>query len=265
MLTLGCSAGYAQVVTFSSDTSKQVVATAEVPYAKPKPPKPPKPIVHEISFGFRLNTNGWSIYSDYGKLKTNDLKHVDMSHNVFFLQTEFTEKKDPKEQKIHSQTITGSGTSTYIYGKINNLYVLKLGLGYRKQLAGKPESGCVSIHWATTGGFALGMLKPYYITLAGSSQSIKYSDLNQSDFLDQQNIQGSAGFSKGLGEMQFIPGGHLKTALHFDFSANKKNVIGVEAGVNAEFYSQPIMLMANEKSTTSFIDLFVAFQFGRRW
>jgi hypothetical protein len=205
------------------------------------------------------------VYSDYGKAKTGDMKHVDMFHNVFYLQTEFIEKKDPKEEKVKSKTLSNKSSSTYIYGKVNNFYALKVGLGYRKLIAGKPDPGCVSIHWATTAGVALGMLKPYYITLAGGSQSIKYTDINQSDFLDERIIQGNSGFSKGLGEMQFIPGGHIKSALHFDFSANKRNVIGVEAGVNAEFYSTPVVLMANQAPVSSFYDLFVSFQFGRRW
>lgn len=259
------SVSYAQQVVFSSDSTKKEEVQPVPPKVKPARIKLPKPIRSEISFGLRLNTNGWSVYSDYGRAKTNDMKRVDMFRNVLYLQTEFTEKKDPKEEKVKSQTLTNKGSSTYIYGKVNNFYALKIGLGYRKLIAGKPDPGCVSIHWATTGGFALGLLKPYYITLAGGSQSIKYTDINQSDFLDERIIQGNAGFSKGLSEMQFVPGGHIKSAFHFDFSANRKNVIAVEAGVNAEFYSTPVVLMANQKPSSAFYDLFVAFQFGRRW
>ncbi|PQJ12420.1 hypothetical protein CJD36_001325 [Flavipsychrobacter stenotrophus] len=258
------SVSYAQQVVFSSDSTKKI-EQPEPPKAKPRPIKLPKPIRNELSFGLRVNTNGWSVYTDYGRAKTNDMKRVDMFHNVLYLQTEFTEKKDPKEEKVKSQTISNRSSSTYIYGKVNNFYALKIGLGYRKLIAGKPDPGCVAIHWATTGGFALGLLKPYYITLVGGSQSIKYTDINQSDFLDERIIQGNSGFSKGMNEIQFVPGGHLKSALHFDFSANRKNVIGVEAGVNAEFYSTPVMLMANQKPTSAFYDLFVSFQFGRRW
>ena len=65
--------------------------------------------------------------------------------------------------------------------------------------------------------------------------------------------------------MQFIPGAHLKTALHFDFSANRKNVIGAEAGLNVEYYSQSIALMATQNATPYFVDAYVSFQFGRRW
>lgn len=260
-----CStAGFAQQVTFSTDSTKALPTDNTPPPQKIKPVKV-KPIRHEISLGGRLNTDGWSVYTDYGKVKASDQKKSDMFYNLLYLQTEFTEKKDPKEQKVNSQALTSKGSSSYIYGKINNFYALKVGVGYSRMIAGKPDPGCVSIHWANTLGFALGMMKPYYLSVVGSSSYIKYSDLNQSDFLNSAIIQGSGGFSKGLGEMVFIPGGHIKSSLHFDFSANRKTVLAVETGVNAEFYSQPITLMANGKSVSNFIDLFVSFQFGRRW
>lgn len=262
-----CGVGYAQQVTYSSDSTVVPPDAPPPVVAKPKPmPKiKVKPILHEISFGVRANTNGWSVYSDYGKAKTSDPRKADMFYNLLYLQTEFTEKKDPKEQKVKAQTLSDKASSSYIYGKINNFYALKLGVGYRKMLAGKPDPGCVSIHWANTAGFSLGMLKPYYIKLAGGTSEIKYSDINKVDFLNQAIISGSGGFSKGLSEIVFIPGGHIKSAIHFDFSTNRKNVVGVETGVNAEFYSQPIALLANDKSTSYFVDLFVAFQFGKRW
>src|ERR1700743_1580971 len=65
-------------------------------------PKKPKPITHEWSAGFRLNSDGWSFYSDYGRVKTKDIRHIDMFHNVRFWQFELSEKKSPKEQKLSS-------------------------------------------------------------------------------------------------------------------------------------------------------------------
>ncbi len=250
---------------FSSDSSK-VYKKPEIFISQVKP-KAPKPIIHELSLGYRANTDGWSIYTDCGRVRTQDLKKSDMFHNLLYWQLEFTEKTNPKEQKVTSATPNKfGGSSSYKYGKINNLYVLKFGGGFRKMLAGKPDVGCVSIHWANTAGFALGLLKPYYINVStGDPHAIKYTDITQSDFLDDNIILGSAGFSKGLDEIVFVPGGHIKTALHFDFSTNKKTVLAVETGVNAEFYSTPIQLMANQPAITGFYDIFIAFQIGKRW
>jgi len=225
--------------------------------------KPPKPITHELSLGFRLNSNGWSVYSDIGKVKTEDKKHADMFHNVRIWQIEFTEKKSPAEEK--STADNGAGTNTYIYGKINNFYALKLAYGYRRLLVGKPDPGTVSIHWVNAGGLSIGLLKPYYLNVYSDPAAIKYSPSTADDFLNQGLIEGSVGFSKGISEIKVIPGVHLKSALHFDFSANRKNVIGIETGLNFEYYSQAIQLMANQSGTSYFFDIFLAIQFGRRW
>ena len=186
-----------------------------------------------------------------------------MFHSVRIYQIEFTEKKDPKEYKTTADN--GSGTDTYIYGKVNNFYALKLGYGYRKLLVGKPDPGTVSIHWVNVIGFALGMEKPYYLNVYSDPTAIKYTDNTKVDFLNQGVIEGSAGFSKGLSEIKFVPGFHFKSALHFDFSANRKNVIGVETGVNVEYYTTPIQIMANESATPYFVDLFIGVQVGKRW
>jgi hypothetical protein len=70
---------------------------------------------------------------------------------------------------------------------------------------------------------------------------------------------------KGLNEIQFIPGLHAKTALHFDFAASKKTKLAVETGVNAEYYTKNVELMANQKAVPYLVDVYLSFQFGGRW
>ena len=70
-----------------------------------------------------------------------------------FLKRNILRKKKPTVKR------TGSGGSSgnYIFGKINNFYALKLGYGYRRMIAGKPDPGTVSIHWIYSGGFSVGL------------------------------------------------------------------------------------------------------------
>ena len=253
-----CLNAYAQDAVNSFDSTHKVLL-----HTVTLKPKGPKPITHEMSVGFRLNSDGWSAYTDIGRVKTNDPRHGDMFYNVRFWQIEITEKKSPDEYKTTSDN--GGGNNTYIYGKINNFYAVKLGWGYRKMLAGKPDPGSVSIHWVNAGGVSIGILKPYYINTLSDPSAIRYADPNKSDFLDQNNIEGSAGFSKGLNQITVVPGFHFKSALHFDFSTNRKNVIGVETGFNIEYYTTQVQLMATQSPTSYFLDLFIAAQFGRRW
>ncbi len=226
----------------------------------------PKQINTEFSGGIRLNTDGWSLFGDYGKSKVVDSKHADRFYHVRFYQFELTEKKSQREMKSSSGSISASGNSdSYVFGKINNFYALKLGLGFRKMIAGKPESqGTVSVHWVNTGGISIGFLKPYYLNIQGISQAVKYTD-NNSEFLDPGMILSSAGFSKGLSEAKVIPGVHFKSGFHFDFAGSMKYILAFETGVNAEYYSQQIQLMASTSATPYFVDVYMSFQFGKRW
>ncbi len=255
--------------------STGVIAQVNISQRLPAPKKP-KPIRTELSVGGRLTTDGWSAFIDKGYVRSQDAKQRDQFHDVRLFQLEFSEHKDPKEVK-HALSDQGSGgaqkTKPFIFGKINNFYALKLGYGLRKMIAGKPEPGTVSIHWVMLGGLSLGLEKPYYLdgyvpqdnngTLAPAT--FKYTDETKESFLNEQYIRGGAGFQKGLGEIQYIPGIHAKTALHFDFAASKHNLMAVETGIGAEYYSRAIQLMANQEAKPYFVNLFASFQFGRRW
>jgi hypothetical protein len=238
--------------------------------------KKPKPVRSEISAGFRLNTDGWSIFVDKGYVRSNETKLRDQFYNIRLFQVEVEEHKDAKEIKrsLNDQTPSGGTQKTkpFIFGKINNFYALKLGYGVRRMIAGKPEPGTVSIHLVAAGGLSLGMEKPYYVdgyvpqdnfgTLVPAT--FKYTDSTKEAFLTERYIRGGAGFTKGLGEMQFVPGIHFKTALHFDFAANRHTVMAVETGVNFEYYTRAIQLMANQDAKPYFGNLFASFQFGKR-
>jgi len=237
--------------------------------------KRPKPITSELSVGFRLNTDGWSLVADKGFIRSEESKLRDQFYNVRVVQLELSEHKHPKETRRALTDQTGGGgerSRPFVYGKINNFFALKAGYGLRKMIAGKPEPGTVSIHWLMLGGISLGMEKPYYLdgyvpqdnfgTLVPAT--FKYSDSTRESFLREDYIRGSAGFTKGLGEIQFVPGIHAKTALHFDFAASRKTVLAVETGVNVEYYSREIIMMANQDHKPIFVNLFASLQFGRR-
>src|SRR6185312_15308919 len=91
----------AQISTYSSDTNRALGIQSPQYHRTPVKTiiKRPKPIQHEFSFGARLNTDGWSIFVDKGKVNSEDEKHSDMFYNIKLWQLEFGEKKNPKEVK----------------------------------------------------------------------------------------------------------------------------------------------------------------------
>lgn len=213
------------------------------------------------AFGFKFNTDGWGMFYERGKYKTIT------KTNLWWI--ELGEHKHPKEEKV--PTISASGgfliVSSYIYGKRNNFYNLKLGLGQQKLLGGKGNKNGVAVSAIYGGGLTAGLLKPYYIEIQNPStnqvEQIKY-DNNDNLFLDPAIILGRGGLTKGFGEMQFVPGAHIRTALRFDYGRYNEVLSALEVGLNAEYYSKkmPILLLNKEKSF--FFNAYVALTFGKR-
>lgn len=258
----------AQNIHYSDSTHTRVMNVTRRPIKPVVKKVKIKPITREFSGGVRLCTNGWSIFVEHGNVQSEDTRHSDMFYNIRLWQIELSEIKDPKEYKSTNSNLdpyAGVKSTPFIFGKINNFYSLKFGYGARKMIAGKPDPGTVSIHWVYVGGLALGMLKPYYIKTDNEANPIKYSDSTKGEFLSETDIIGSAGFGQGLGEIKFIPGLHAKTALHFDFAANRKTVMAIETGVSAELYVKKIQLMARHDGVPYFLNFYASFQFGKRW
>lgn len=243
---------------------------------KPRVRLPP-PLEQELSGGFGLTTNGWKLFIDYGRIKSDEGRLSDQFHDVQLFQLEFSEIKHPKETRVNSrQNSFGDGKSqSYIFGKINNFYTFNLTYGKRRMIAGKPEPRTVSVHWVYAGGLSVGLLKPYYLDgyvpadKGGSPMQLERREFKYADypgnFTNTDFIVGNAPFSKGLGEMQFVPGLQAKTALHFDFSNNKHLLMAVETGVSGAVYTQKIALMADQKAFPYTLNLYASFQIGKRW
>jgi hypothetical protein len=213
------------------------------------------------AFGFKFNTDGWGMFYERGKYKT--------INKTSLWWIELGEHKHPKEEKV--PTISASGgfliVSSYIYGKRNNFYNLKLGFGEQRLIGGKGNKNGVAVSAIYGGGLTAGMLKPYYIEIqdptTNQQQQIKY-DNNDNLFLDPNIILGRGGITKGFGEMKFVPGAHVRTALRFDYGRYNEVLSALEVGLNAEYYSQkmPILLLNPEKSF--FFNAYVALTFGKR-
>ena len=270
VVTAGGAYAQTPVVTSSPDSARKASPIVN-PVRKPVVKKP-KPIDNEFSAGVRLNTNGWSLFAERGVVKTEETKYRDQFHNINLLYLEISEQKHPKETR---STINGDPQRTrpFVYGKVNNVYTVKAGVARRKMIAGKPESGTVSVHWVYGGGVGVGLLKPYYIEALTTNattgrfeqQTIRYSDETKGSFLNETYILGASGFAKGLGEIKAVPGINARTGLHFDFSQRKRTKLAIEVGVNTELYTQRIEIMANQEAKPYVVNIYASIQAGKRW
>ena len=214
------------------------------------------------AFGFKFNTDGWGMFLEKGKYKTIT------NTNLWWL--EFGERKDKKEEKVPTLS-TSQGFvvfSSYVYGKQNNFYYLKLGFGQQKLIGGKGNKNGVAVSAIYGGGLTAGLLKPYYIEVetpygSGKRQQIKY-DNNDSIFLDPNVIIGKGSFGKGFNEIQFVPGAYVRTAIRFDYGRYNEVLSALEVGLNAEYYSKTMPILLLNEPKKFFLNAYVSFVFGKR-
>src|SRR5215831_4777172 len=197
----------------------------------------------QTAFGFKLNTDGWGVLFEHGKYKTI------RKTNLWWL--EFGERKSPKEEKVTNGQDIGCGFfligNPYVFGKQNNFYYLKGGIGQQLLIGGKGNKNGVAVSGIYGGGLSLGYLKPYYIDYldqnTNQSGSIKYNDSTRSKFLDPSDITGASGFTKGFSEGTIVPGAFARLAMRFDYGRYNEFLSAVEIGVNAEYYSKKMPIM----------------------
>ena len=206
-------------------------------------------------FGVELRTNGYGVFYELGKMKSPRFSNI--------YKLEFTEIKHPKEEKLPNGTFAFG--NPYIYGKVNNFYQVKLGLGQQVILGQKGNKNGVAITGIYDGGLSLGLLRPYYIEVqdsTGRGRQIKYED-DTSLFVGGPII-GGAGFGKGWREIKMKPGAYLHTALRFDFGRYNEMVQGLEVGLTVEAYASKIPIMLFNKEKQIFFQGYIALVFGRR-
>ena len=225
----------------------------------------------ELGIDMRVQTHGFALAANIGKIKTYYLTR--------FYHFEIGELKHGKETRQSFDYPSGGSGKTsrsFIFGKRNNLYALRAGIGEKRYFSEKAKRKGVAVGVTYEGGFTLGLLKPYYLEIIRSVEpgsprflvSEKYTEENQATFLDINRIYGSSGFTKGLSEIRPLPGGHFKAALHFDWGAFDEFVKALEVGVMGDIFFKNVPILADVEGAENrpfFINLFISLQLGKRW
>ncbi len=236
---------------------------------QPRPLETSSGIIYnqELAFGLRLHTNGWAFGFSKGDIQTY--------YRTRFFHAELGEIQHPKEERQsfdNPGSINGRIARPFKFGKQNNLYVVRAGLGIKRYFTEKARHKGVAVGLAYEGGITLGLLKPYYLELRAPdgvvSVSTRYSPETADRFLNIWNIHGASGWTKGLTEISLLPGAHGKLAVHFDWGAFDEYVKAIEAGLMLDVFTKkaPIMVEAdNVRNSQVFLNLFLHLQFGKRW
>jgi hypothetical protein len=220
--------------------------------------------------GANLNLNGYGIFYNY--LKYKDAKHL----RIYNIDLNFVKhEKETRTPSIYQDPQVKS----YIYGKQNTFYTMRLGLGQKVVLTEKLRKGGVQLGYNWQSGAVLGFTKPVYLQIVYVRQTPETEDYFieiekfDADRHFAENIYGRASGLRGLGELKFYPGIYFKSSLYFEFSNYKDGLKGIETGVSADAFLKTIPIMSpkvlekdisNPKNHQVFIALYINFFLGKK-
>ena len=216
---------------------------------------------HESSLFAVLHTQGLGLGYSKGKIRS-----IETTTRWDF---ELSYIRPLKQIKTVSATMFS--TSSFIYGKLNDVLALRAGYGAEKRIYGKPYWGGVEVRWLYEGGASLALLKPYYylVSVIKPSENGEYSIVVETQTFDDPSqwveILGKAPFKYGLDEIKFRPGIHAKTGLSFEFGTSRTNVQALEVGAVAECFPQGLPMMADNPIERFLLTFYLAYHWGSRF
>lgn len=219
----------------------------------------------ETAFNLKLTTNrGYAPGLEFGRLRTY--------YKTTYYHISIGELKHGKEQRQSANPSIGRAFRPYVYGKRNNLLLLRGGWGVKRYYSEKARQKGVALGMSYSFGPSVGLLKPYYLALSrvadnattGRVSLEKYGDNNADLFLDNTRILGAAPFTKGLGEISPLLGGNASVAFHMDWGAFDEVVKALEIGLMVDAFGTKAPLLVGDQNSRLFFNFFVNLQLGKR-
>jgi hypothetical protein len=216
-------------------------------------------LLKEMSFGAIFHSQGWGIKFSKGYNKTAFTKRM--------LVIEMVEMQSPKQIRTINPYFTNS--KSYIYGKLNSVFVFRGSYGFHKLLNRKPYWGGVELRFFYMGGASVSITKPIYLYILNASPIIyeytiteeKYDPENH--FID--NIFGRAPFTRGFNELGVYPGLNAKVGLDFEYGVYRSKVKSLEIGAIFDFFPRAVPIMAFNDPEYFFLTFYLNFNFGKRY
>ncbi len=211
--------------------------------------------MNDYQFGVNANTHGLGgINFRYGWHKTG------FKNNVF--ETELAIIQHPKEVKRDGYN---NNPSQYKFGKLNNLFFLRIGYGNITNLTERTYKNALGLNLIYAAGINLALLKPYYLDVV---QLDKHRNVNivtskfVPDSTGEYNIYGSSSFAQGLGETSVKLGAYGRLALAVEWGQYPDEYKTLELGIVADGFSDGIPIMSGYAAERYFAGLYLAFNWG---
>jgi len=215
---------------------------------------------NERSWSGSLNSNGWGVNYRYSK-------RLSAFSSIVF-DGDFAGIRHPKEIKSQSP-YKGVWGRSYVFGKTNEVFAIRGGSGFQKELFSKFDQGGISIRLVSGGGFSLALLKPVYYQKVTGFDPRTYElswepSLFDPDFMQSvYDIYDRESFFTGIDESFVIPGFYARAGLSFEYSTEDRSVHAIEGGFQVEGFLKKLPILATDDNRQLFLTLFATYRFGK--
>lgn len=218
---------------------------------------------------------GIHMHSNYGWGGTFTFGRYNGVNKVNFFSIDAISMKHEKEIKSFNPIYEES--KSYVYGKLNNFYVIRPAFGRKVTATPKLRKSGVQFGYSWSLGPSLGLTKPVYLEIGYPSIPYEYLAVERYNpdehYFD--DIFGRASGFHGLDELRLHPGLFAKFALTFEYANEKDRLKGLEAGVAVDAFLDRVPIMADEVSgqegatnkwlfPTLYLNLFIGKKYNKR-
>ncbi len=208
----------------------------------------------EWNFNIEINTSGAGLWFQKGW--TPDY------YNKHFLEVGCVYNRHPKAVRVKSSLYSNS--TAFCYGKLCDLFFLRLGYGYQRTIHQKPYWGGVSIRYTLSAGLSLGLVFPTYLRVIDMYGTISIKKYDPEE-IDDSNIVGHAPFWTNLSHISYPrPGFYGKTGFVFDFSKKDLVIHALEMGVCFDMIFPFVQQMAFNKAKTFYFGAYLSYDVGKK-
>ena len=215
---------------------------------------------HENSLHASLHTQGLGFGGRIGRIKSIE--------KTTYWEIEASYLKSLKQIRLVNPSLFSF--SSFVFGKLNDVLVVRGGYGGTQRIYGKPYWGGVELSWIYEYGASVALLKPYYYVVAIAEYNAgTYTEvLENQKWEDTSNwidVLGKSSFKYGLNEIKFRPGIHAKGGMSFEFGSTRTRMQAIEVGAEAEYFPQGLDIMAENPREYVFLTLYLSYHWGTRF
>lgn len=202
-----------------------------------------------FQYGAALHSRGLVLSTKYNVNKTYDVrKQLDIDYVAVM-------------KHFREFTFRQTNSRPFVYGKMNELSILKATYGSQRIIADFINALSVRVNLQYGIGPCFGFVKPVYY-IDNDEQTVKFDPQKHSSIFD---LQGKARWTEGLSELKIRPGISGKISLSFEWGKQDDRFRAFEAGMMLDVFSGRIPIMAFVDNDFAYLNLYAAFFIGNRW